>query len=151
MNIKTKKVVKIKVLNPDCVPNYTKTQQAALDCFANITEPVVLKPMERVAIPLGFCVDLDNDWELDIKPRSGLAFKYGITILNTPGLVDEDFVDEIKAILINLGTEDFTINPLDRVCQCQINHVTRVQWQAVTDISVKSEEHKGFGSTGINA
>lgn len=149
MNIKTTKKTKIKLLNPKCLPAYSTDGSAAMDCFANIDEPITLQPMGRFAVPLGFCVDLDSGWAIDVRPRSGFALKQGVTLANCVGLIDEDFTNELKAILINLGTEPVTVNPLDKVCQCQVKHVTKIEWEEVTDIRPRENSHDGFGSTSM--
>jgi len=139
---------RIKVLNEQCIPAYTTEHSACMDCKANITEAVTLKPGETKAIPLGFCLDLNWGFKAMLYPRSGIALKNNITLMNSPGTCDADFVNEYCAIMHNDGKEDFVINPLDRVCQMSIEHYNRVNFIKVDEMRPKNSKHDGFGSTG---
>lgn len=133
------------------LPKYSTEQSAGLDLRANINESITLKPLQRVIVPTGIYVELPVGFEGQIRPRSGLAAKHGITVLNTPGTIDSDYQGEIKAILINLSNEDFTIENGDRVCQMVISNHETVK---LNEVDVFNETSKrgdgGFGHTGKN-
>lgn len=117
---------------------------------AALKEPVVLHPMERMLVPTGLRVQLPHGYEMQLRPRSGLALKRGITLVNSPGTVDADYRGEIGIILINLSTEDFTINPGERICQMVITNYTHVHWEPVERIDETERGDGGFGHTGVN-
>jgi len=121
-----------------------------MDLLSAVYEPVILKPMQRALIPTGIAVELPPGYEAQIRPRSGLAIKHGITLLNTPGTIDADYRGEIKVILINLGEEDFVINRGDRIAQMVICPVVRVELEEVEELSTTRRSEGGFGSTGYN-
>ncbi|MDO4755263.1 MAG: dUTP diphosphatase, partial [Parabacteroides sp.] len=118
------------------------------DIRANLTEPVVLKPMERKLIPTGLYIALPEGYEAQMRPRSGLALKHGITLLNTPGTIDADYRGEIGIILINLSSEPFTINDGERICQMVITTHSQVTWQPVEVLDDTERGAGGFGHTG---
>ena len=120
-----------------------------MDVRACLEEPVTLGPLERALIPTGLRVQLPEGYEMQIRPRSGLALKHGISLANTPGTVDADFRGEIGVILINLSKEPFTVNDGDRICQMVIAQYTRVEWEAVDEIDRTVRGDGGFGHTGM--
>jgi dUTP pyrophosphatase len=121
---------------------------SGMDIRASIAEPMVLQPAERVLVPTGLFVEIPLGYEIQIRPRSGLAIKQGITCLNTPGTIDADYRGEIKVILINLSNEPQTIHPADRIAQMVVQKVEQVQWVAVSELSGSDRGSGGFGSTG---
>ena len=122
---------------------------AGMDLRAWIPEPITLKPMERRLFPTGLHISLPEGYEALVRPRSGLALKHGITCLNTPGCVDSDYRGDIGVILINLGTEPFTINPGDRIAQMTITNYERVEWNLVESLDETERGEGGFNSTGV--
>ncbi len=132
------------------LPFYATEHASGMDLTAAIYEPVVLKPMQRVLVPTGIAIELPPGFEAQIRPRSGLAIKHGITLLNTPGTVDADYRGEIKVILINLGEEDFVINRGDRIAQMVICSVVKAELEEVKELSTTQRSDGGFGSTGYN-
>lgn len=133
-------------LNP--LPSYATPGAAGMDLRANIEEPVVLKSLERAMIPTGLFIELPVGYEAQVRPRSGLAIKHGVTCLNTPGTIDADYRGEIKVILINLSTEDQTIEPGDRIAQMVVQQVDRVEWLLVHELEETERGAGGFGHTG---
>ena len=131
------------------LPSYATEHSAGLDLRAAVEEPVVLKPMERAVIPTGFVFEIPEGYEGQVRPRSGLALRKGITVLNSPGTVDADYRGEVKVILINLGDEEVVIKRGDRIAQMIIAPVSRVQLVEVEEVSQTSRGEGGFGSTGI--
>lgn len=121
-----------------------------MDLLAAVEEPVILKPMERALIPTGIAIEIPPGYEAQIRPRSGLAIRHGITLLNTPGTIDADYRGEIKVIVINLGSEDFVIKRGDRIAQMVICPVVKVELQEVEELSSTERSDGGFGSTGYN-
>ena len=119
-----------------------------MDVMANIASPVCLKPMERVLIPTGLFIALPDSYEAQIRPRSGLAIRQGLTCLNTPGTIDADYRGEIKVILINLSETDQWIQPGDRIAQMVVQPVVKAVWELVTEIDVTERNQGGFGHTG---
>lgn len=119
-----------------------------MDLRANITEPVTLEPLERSLIPTGLFMALPNGYEAQVRPRSGLAIKQGITCLNSPGTIDADYRGEIKVILINLSNEPQTLQPGDRIAQMVIQQVSQIEWQAVENLETTERGTGGFGHTG---
>jgi dUTP pyrophosphatase len=119
-----------------------------MDIMANLPTPLVLQPMQRNLIPTGLFIELPQNFEAQIRPRSGLAIKNGITCLNTPGTIDADYRGEIKVILINLSNEPHTIQNGDRIAQMIVAPVTQAVWQEVTSISATQRNDGGFGHTG---
>ena len=141
--------MKIKVINRSkhALPNYQTALSAGMDLYANIEESVTLKPLERKLISTGLLIELPQGFEAQIRPRSGLAIKNGITVLNSPGTIDADYRGEIGVILVNLSAEAFTINNGDRIAQMVIaKHETAV-WDEVAELSETDRGAGGFGST----
>lgn len=140
----------IKIINRSqhALPAYETIASAGMDVRASIETPVVLKSLERALIPTGLFIELPVGAEAQIRPRSGLAFKNGVTVLNSPGTIDADYRGEIKVLLVNLSAENFTVNNGDRIAQMVIATHARAEWQ-LTDTLAESERGAGgFGSTG---
>ena len=131
------------------LPEYATVQSAAVDLLAAVTEDVVLAPGARTLIPTGLAIALPDGYEAQVRPRSGLALKNGITLLNTPGTIDADYRGEIGIILTNLGKEDFTVERGMRIAQMLIAPVTRLTWNAVSSLDKSERGSGGFGSTGV--
>jgi dUTP pyrophosphatase len=132
------------------LPAYETALSAGMDLRAAVAEgePMTLKPGERALVPTGLTIALPADYEAQIRPRSGLAFKHGITCLNTPGTIDADYRGEVKVLLINLGQEPFVIKRGERIAQVVIAPVTQGEWEVVTTLSETARGAGGFGSTG---
>ena len=130
-------------------PNYETTGSAGMDLRANINEPIILKPLERAIIKTGLFIALPVGFEAQVRPRSGLAAKKGITVLNSPGTVDADYRGEIGVILVNISNEDFTINDGERIAQLVIAKHERVNWEEVAILDETERGAGGFGSTGV--
>ena len=142
--------ITVKVINSSAneLPQYATELSAGMDVRANLTEPIVLQPMQRVLVPTGLRVELPAGYEMQLRPRSGLALRHGITLLNTPGTIDADSRGEIGVIMVNLSSEPFTINPGERICQAVVAPYTRVAWQPATELSDTDRGEGGFGHTG---
>ena len=140
----------IKIINqsPHPLPNYETIASAGMDLRAFIKTPIVLKPLERTLIKTGLFIELPKGFEAQVRPRSGLAAKYGITVLNAPGTIDADYRGEIGVILINLSNENFEINNGERIAQLVIAKHEHIKWKEVDALSVTKRNNKGFGSTG---
>jgi len=131
------------------LPSYATTQSAGLDLMAAIQDDTILKPLQRKSIPNGISIALPEGYEAQIRPRSGMAIKFGITTLNAPGTIDSDYRGEICTILINLSTEDFVITPGMRIAQMVIAQYTRIGWNIVPELPSSERDVGGFGSTGM--
>ena len=142
--------MKVKIVNNSKhpLPSYSSSLSAGMDLRANLNQPVVLKPLERTLVPTGLYIELPEGYEAQIRPRSGLALKKGITVLNTPGTIDADYRGEIGVILINLSNEDFIINDGDRICQMLISQHETVKWEKVEVLKETQRGAGGFGHTG---
>lgn len=142
--------MKIRIINHsnNPLPEYATTGSSGMDIRACLPEPVELKPMERTLIPTGLFLELPQGFEAQIRPRSGLAIKQGITCLNTPGTIDADYRGEIKVILINLSTETQTVQNGERIAQMVIQKVEQVSWEQVEQLQDSERSTGGFGSTG---
>ncbi len=140
----------IKIINKShhALPEYATPYSAGMDLRANITESVILKPLERKLIPTGLFIELPKGYEAQIRPRSGLAFKHGLTVLNSPGTIDADYRGEICVILVNLSNEDFVINDGERICQMVIASHEQVNWVKVETLDDTERGAGGFGHTG---
>lgn len=140
----------IKIINKSShsLPAYETGASAGMDLRANISEPVTLKPLERSIIKTGLFIELPLGYEAQVRPRSGLAAKKGITVLNSPGTVDADYRGEIGVILVNLSNEDFTIENGERIAQLIIARHERAEWEEVELLEETSRGDGGFGSTG---
>ncbi len=142
--------MKIKVINRSAydLPQYETVLAAGLDVKANIDEPMTLKPLERAMVPTGIYVELPEGYEMQIRPRSGMAAKFGLTVLNTPGTIDPDYRGEIKVILANLSSQDYELKPGERIAQMVVARFERIEWQAVDQLSETQRGTGGFGHTG---
>ncbi len=130
------------------MPQYATEHSAGMDLRANLTKPVVLQPLERTIIPTGLFIELPEGYEAQIRPRSGLAAKHGISVLNSPGTIDADYRGEIGIILANVSNEPFTINDGERICQMVIAKYIKAEMQEVEELSSSERGAGGFGSTG---
>ena len=142
--------MKVKIVNKsnNRIPAYQTTFSAGMDIHAFVDEDRRIKPMERMLIPTGLYMELPPGYEAQVRPRSGLAVKYGITVLNTPGTIDADYRGEVKVILINLSNEEFIIRNGDRIAQIIVNKFEKVEWEEVDELRESEREAGGFGSTG---
>jgi dUTP pyrophosphatase len=142
--------MKVKVINRSHhdLPRYETPLSAGMDIRANLDEPVVLKPLARALIPTGLFVELPAGYEMQVRPRSGLAAKYGLTVLNAPGTIDADYRGEVKVILANLSSEEFTINDGERIAQLVVAQHSQVEWEPTEELSDTTRGAGGFGSTG---
>ena len=143
--------MQIKIINKSAhnLPNYETGASAGMDLRANISEVVTLQPLERAIIKTGLFIELPVAYEAQVRPRSGLAAKKGITVLNAPGTIDADYRGEIGVILVNLSNEPFTIENGERIAQLVIAKHERAQWIEVEELSETSRGEGGFGSTGV--
>jgi len=132
----------------DFIPLYATEGSAGADIFADINEEIIIKPGERRLIPSGLKIEIPEGFEAQIRPRSGLAVKFGITLLNTPGTIDSDYRGEIKVIMINHGNDDFIISRGDRIAQMIIAPVTKAIFTSETELNETERGEGGFGSTG---
>jgi len=142
--------MKVKIVNcsGNPLPGYGTPSSAGMDLRANLEQSVTLKPLERKLIPTGLFMELPEGFEAQIRPRSGLALKKGITVLNTPGTIDADYRGEIGIILVNLSGESFVVENGERICQMVINKVETIQWNQVKSLDESERGDGGFGHTG---
>lgn len=133
------------------LPAYATPGAAGMDAVAAVTETVMLEPGARFPVPLGFCMAIPDGYEVQVRPRSGLALKHGITVPNSPGTIDSDYRGEVKALLINLGSEPFAIERGMRICQLVPAAVTRAALAVVATLDETQRGAGGFGSTGVHA
>lgn len=142
----------VKIINNsnNPLPEYATIGSSGMDIRAFLPEPVLLRPMERALVPTGLFIELPENMEAQVRPRSGLAIKQGITCLNSPGTVDADYRGELKVILINLSNEIQTIQSGDRIAQIVVQSVEKIVWQEVEILNESSRGHGGFGHTGKN-
>ena len=142
--------INVRIINHSSneLPAYATAGSAGMDVRADLETPVLLKPLERQLIPTGLFIELPEGYEMQVRPRSGLALKQGITCLNSPGTIDSDYRGEIKVILINLSAEDQTIRPGDRIAQLIVGSAEQVGWELVATINATSRNEGGFGHTG---
>lgn len=131
------------------LPQYATDASSGLDLCAFLDEALTMKPLERLLIPTGIFIGIPKGFEAEIRPRSGVAYKYGVTVLNTPGTIDADYRGEIKVILVNLGTEPFVIRNGDRIAQMVFKSVRQIEWRLVDALPETERGEGGFGSTGI--
>ena len=130
------------------LPNYETIASAGMDLRANIDVPVMLKPLQRALIPTGLFIELPVGHEAQIRPRSGLAFKHGLTVLNAPGTIDADYRGEVKVLLVNLSNDDFEIKDGERIAQMIIAKHERVEWNETNELAETERGAGGFGHTG---
>lgn len=142
--------MKIKIVNNSKhpLPNYATALAAGMDLRANLKESIELFPLERSLIPTGVFIQLPEGYEAQIRPRSGLAVKYGVSIVNAPGTIDADYRGEIKVVLVNLSNEIFTVNDGERICQMVISRHERIEWNEVEMLDETERGEGGFGHTG---
>lgn len=142
--------MKVKIVNksPYPLPAYATGQSAGMDLRADIPGPLTLQSLQRELIPTGLYIELPAGFEAQIRPRSGLAIKHGISLVNTPGTIDADYRGEIKVILVNLSAEPFTLNPGERIAQMVVARHEKVEWDEVEVLEESSRGESGFGSTG---
>ena len=143
--------INVKIINKSkhATPSYETAASAGMDLRANLDEPVTLQPLERMIMKTGLFIALPAGYEAQVRPRSGLAAKFGITVLNAPGTIDADYRGEIGVILANLSNESFTINDGDRIAQMVIAAYAHTKWEEVDVLDETKRGHGGFGSTGI--
>lgn len=142
--------MKVKIVNGSKwqSPAYATENSAGVDLKANIDEPLVLEPLQRAVIPTGLRIALPEGTEAQVRPRSGLAAKHGITVLNSPGTIDADYRGEIGVILVNLSQTPFTVNPGERIAQMVVARYERVEWEETDSLDGTGRGEGGFGSTG---
>ncbi len=142
--------MKVKIINKSHhpLPEYATPFSAGVDLRANIDNPITLGPLERTLVPTGLYLELPQGYEAQIRPRSGLALKHGLTVLNSPGTIDADYRGEIRVILVNLSNEKFVINDGERICQMVIAEHVQVEWEQVDSINDTERGAGGFGHTG---
>ena len=145
-------MLKVKIINRSGheLPAYETPGAAGMDVRACLEAPVTLKPLQRALIPTGLRVQLPEGYEIQMRPRSGLALKHGISLANTPGTVDADFRGEIGVILINRSNEDFIVQDGERICQMVISQYTKIEWETVDRIDHTVRGDGGFGHTGVS-
>lgn len=143
--------MEVKIVNKSKhkLPEYSTELSAGLDLRANLDEPVILKSLERALIPTGLFIELPASYEAQIRPRSGLAYKHGLTVLNSPGTIDADYRGEIGVILVNLSNKDFTIEDGERICQMVIAKHEQAEWEEVKVLNETVRGAGGFGHTGV--
>ena len=143
--------LKVKIINNsgNALPSYETPSAAGMDVRAFPTEPIIMQPMQRVLVPTGLRVQLPQGYEMQIRPRSGMALKHGITLANSPGTVDADYRGDIGIIVINLSDKPFVINDGDRICQMVIKQYSHVEWELVDRINETVRGDGAFGHTGI--
>ena len=142
--------MKVRIVNRSAypTPSYATEKSAGMDLKADITEPITLKPLERAMVPTGIYIALPDGTEAQVRPRSGLAAKFGISVLNAPGTIDADYRGEVKVILVNLSNEHFTVNPGERIAQMVVARYEKVEWDEVEVLDDTERGEGGFGSTG---
>lgn len=147
---KTLKYMTVNIINKSShpLPQYETAASAGMDLRANLEEPVTLKPLERAIVKTGLFIELPQGFEAQVRPRSGLAAKYGLTVLNSPGTIDADYRGEIGVILVNLSPEPFVVQNGERIAQLVIARHERVEWNEVLELSETDRGAGGFGSTG---
>lgn len=142
--------MKVRIINKSKhnLPEYSTIYSAGMDLRANIDQPIVLKPLQRELIPTGIYIQLPETYEAQIRPRSGLAYKHGISIVNSPGTIDADYRGEIGVILVNLSDQEFVVNDGERICQMVVAKHEQVQWVEVDTLEDSERGEGGFGHTG---
>ncbi len=144
-------MVKVKIVNTgrQPLPAYATAQSAGMDLRANINSPITLRPMERQLIPTGLHIALPDGFEAQVRPRSGLALKHGVTVLNTPGTIDAEYRGELKVLLVNFSDTDFIINAGERIAQMVIARYEKVDFELVTELDDTERGNGGYGHTGV--
>lgn len=143
--------MKVQIINKSAwpLPQYATPLSAGLDLKANITEPITLRPLERAIVPTGLFMAIPAGYEAQVRPRSGLAAKKGITVLNSPGTIDADYRGEVGVILVNLSNADFVIEPGERIAQMVFARHEQVEWEKTDTLDETTRGAGGFGSTGV--
>ncbi len=143
--------MKVKIINRsgNPLPEYATALAAGMDVRADNAEPIVLRPLERTLVPTGLFLEIPAGYEIQVRPRSGLAIKKGVTVLNSPGTVDADYRGELRVILVNLSNEDFVIEKGERIAQIVLAAHGRIEWEEVERLEESARGEGGFGSTGI--
>lgn len=143
--------MKVRIVNKSAYPTpaYATEKSAGMDLKANIDEPITLGPLQRAMVPTGLYMALPDGTEAQVRPRSGLAAKHGVSVLNAPGTVDADYRGEVKVILVNLSNEPFVINPGERIAQLVVARYEKVEWDEVDVLGETERGAGGFGSTGL--
>lgn len=143
--------MKVNIINRSGMelPSYATPLSAGMDLRAAMEQSITLKPLERALVPTGLYVELPEGYEMQIRPRSGLAAKHGITVLNSPGTIDADYRGEIKVILVNLSNNEFEIQPGERIAQAVVAQHANIEWNEVNTLGETSRGAGGFGSTGV--
>ncbi len=143
--------MKVAIINKSnhALPKYETSLSAGVDLRANLNSPIVLKPLERALVKTGLFIALPEGYEAQVRPRSGLAFKNGITVLNSPGTIDADYRGEVGVILVNLSNTDFTVNDGERIAQLVVAKYEQANFVEVTELDETSRGAGGFGSTGV--
>lgn len=142
--------MKVKVINRSAydLPQYETAQAAGLDVRADLRESLVLGPLERTLVPTGLYVEIPEGYEIQVRPRSGLAARHGISLVNAPGTIDPDYRGEIKVIVVNLSNEPFELRPGERIAQLVVARFERIEWEAADSLTPTDRGEGGFGSTG---
>lgn len=142
---------KVKVINlsSNPLPEYQTAQAVGLDVRANTSEAITIAPLERVMVPTGLYFQIPEGYEIQVRPRSGLAAKHGITVINTPGTIDPDYRGELKVLLVNLSNEPFALQPGERVAQLVFARYERLAWEEAVELEATERGAGGFGSTGL--
>ncbi|HKM45589.1 MAG TPA: dUTP diphosphatase [Dysgonamonadaceae bacterium] len=142
--------MRVKIINKsnNPLPDYATSYSAGMDLRANLTESITLKPLERALIPTGLFIELPAGYEAQIRPRSGLAVKHGISVLNSPGTIDADYRGEIRVVLVNLSNDAFEINHGERICQMIVAAHATVEWELAQELEESDRGAGGFGHTG---
>ena len=143
--------MRVRIVNASAfpLPEYATPLSAGLDLRANITEGLDIQPLERVMVPTGIRIELSEGYEAQVRPRSGLAAKHGITVLNSPGTIDADYRGEIRVILVNLSNQSFRIEPGERIAQMVLAKHERFEWEEAIELNETERGAGGFGSTGV--
>lgn len=143
-------MINVKIVNKSAypTPEYATPLSAGLDLKANLEAPVTIKPLQRFLVPTGLYIALPEGFEAQIRPRSGLALKHGITVLNSPGTIDADYRGELKVLLVNLSDSDFEVNPGERIAQMVVARYQQVDWEQTDSLDSTDRGEGGFGSTG---
>ena len=144
-------MIKIKIVNKGTqpLPEYATPQSAGVDLRANIDKPILLKSLDRALIPTGLHIALPEGYEAHVRPRSGLALKHGLTVLNTPGTIDADYRGDVGVILVNLSKEDFVVQPGDRIAQMVMGKFEQAEWELVEELDETERGDGAFGHTGV--
>lgn len=143
--------MEVKILNNSrfALPQYATPYSAGMDIRANTTGPIVIKPLERILVPTGLHIELPEGYEAQIRPRSGLAIKHGIGLVNSPGTIDADYRGEIRIIVVNLSNQEYTLQPGERIAQIIVAKYQKVEWVESDSLEESQRGQGGFGSTGV--